>query len=230
MNRKLILRQLSDLVLQRKAEAPLRVGVDCAGKTSLSADLRQVIESRGFKVIEASIDHFSLPQSKRYERGALSPAGYYYDAFDYAAVQELLLKPISTPPFPKVCSRGSFDSRTDSPILLDTCIARSDTVLLFEGIFLFRPELNHYWDYRIFVDISFETSLARALQRDVSLLGDSHMVKQKYEHRYMPAQRLYLEAVNPQSLADVVVHNNNPEEPEITILTDARLSALCQAP
>jgi hypothetical protein len=40
-------------------------------------------------------------------------------------------------------------------------------VLLFDGVFLMRPELRAYWDLTIYLDISADESLRRALTRDV---------------------------------------------------------------
>jgi uridine kinase len=45
-------------------------------------------------------------------------------------------------------------------------VAPQDAILLCDGVFLFRPELNDYWDYRIFVHITPELSLLRGVPRD----------------------------------------------------------------
>jgi hypothetical protein len=41
-----------------------------------------------------------------------------------------------------------------------------DAVLIFEGVFLMRPELIDRWDLRIFVSAAFEETVARARSRD----------------------------------------------------------------
>ncbi|MBA3717273.1 MAG: hypothetical protein H0W87_03475 [Actinobacteria bacterium] len=37
-----------------------------------------------------------------------------------------------------------------------------------------------------------------------------------YQRRYAPGQRLYLEAVRPAELADVIVDNSDPERPVLS--------------
>jgi len=83
-------------------------------------------------------------------------------------------------------------------------------ILLFDGVFLQRPELAGCWDVILFVKISFETVLARAVQRDGSLLGGPQAVIDRYQRRYLPAQRRYLQEHRPEQRADIVVYNDDP--------------------
>jgi uridine kinase len=74
--------------------------------------------------------------------------------------------------------------------------------LVADGVFLQRPELDDLWNLRIWIDISFEDALERAVIRDGDLFDD---VRERYERRYFPGQRLYLSEVDPRSRADIVV-------------------------
>jgi len=71
-----------------------------------------------------------------------------------------------------------------------------------DGVFLQRPELDDLWDLRIWVDVSFEESLRRAVIRDAHYMEDA---RGRYERRYHPGQRLYLDQVDPRARADIVV-------------------------
>jgi len=71
-----------------------------------------------------------------------------------------------------------------------------------DGIFLQRPELDDLWDVRIWLDVPFDVALARALVRDAERIDDP---RTRYERRYWPGQRLYLEEVDPKGHADIVV-------------------------
>ena len=82
-----------------------------------------------------------------------------------------------------------------------------------DGVFLLRPELDAFWDYRIFVAVSFEVALQRALQRDVALFGSTEVVQARYAERYIPGQRLYFEAAHPEERADAIVNNEQPLAP-----------------
>lgn len=111
------------------------------------------------------------------------------------------------------CRLRIFDYHTDSLIRQVPHSISEDTVLLMDGVFLLRPELNAYWDFRIFLQVDFDVALQRAILLDQYLLGSSQMVEERYQQRYFPAQRIYLQTVQPCHLADVVVDNNDPDHP-----------------
>lgn len=160
-------------------------GPDAAGKTTLAARLAKAL--RGVRpVVQAGIDDFHPPREIRHRRGSLSPEGYYEDGFDYAAVRARALDH-----------------------------AEHDAVLLFEGVFLLRPELRDCWDLSVFVDVSPAETLRRALSRDLELFGDAGTVRERYEKRYLPGQQLYRAAVSPEAVADVVIDNDDPAHPRV---------------
>jgi uridine kinase len=57
----------------------------------------------------------------------------------------------------------------------------------------------------------------RALRRDLALLGSAAEVERRYRTRYLPAQKLYLAATRPLDVADVIVFNDDPAEPQLEI-------------
>src|SRR5213082_3087644 len=150
---------------------PVRVaidGPDAAGKTTLADELAAGLRGRGREAIRASIDGFHRPRAARYRRGPDSPEGYYEDSFDYAALREALLDPLG-PHGSRRYRRAVFDYRTDGSVHVEPEVAAVDAVLLFDGVFLLRPELAEAWDLRIFVVVRPEESLRRALDRDRDL-------------------------------------------------------------
>jgi uridine kinase len=166
-------------------------------------------------VIRASIDGFHRPRAARYRRGTDSPEGYYHDSFDYGALRAAILEPLR-PHGNRTYGRAVFDYRTDSLVQEPLRVAPADAVLLFDGVFLFYPELNDYWDYRIFVAAHFEIAVARAFARDRARGADA-TIAAKYRTRYAPGQRTYLEAIRPQERADVVVENDDPANPRLVL-------------
>ena len=86
-------------------------------------------------------------------------------------------------------------------------------MLLFDGVFLLRPELIDRWDLRIFVSAGFAETLARARVRDLVPLGSAARVEQRFRNRYLPSQQRYFDTVRPTDLADIVVYNDEPERP-----------------
>jgi uridine kinase len=144
-------------------------GVDAAGKTTLADALAARIELRGRPAARVGADGFLRPRAERYRRGHESPQGYYQDSFDYDSL------------------RSSIEAQA----------AAEDAVLLVDGIFLMRPELNDLWDFRVFVQVSFDEALRRAVLRDAHLLGSPSDVLRRYRRRYVPGQRLLPRARRP---------------------------------
>jgi uridine kinase len=212
-------KQLLDLILQAIVSAecdhPTRVafdGIDGAGKTTLANEIAAALDSERRFVIRASIDGFHRTKKDRCLRGELSPEGYYHDSFDNEAIKQCLLKPLG-PGGTGEYRTTVFDFRSDSPILSPVMRAPEGAVLLFDGVFLLRPELKDHWDLCIFIHIDFNISLQRALSRDLPLFGSKETIVERYERRYMPGQRIYLGQAKPQRIADIVVDNNDPLDP-----------------
>jgi len=166
---------------------------------------------------KSSRNYHHRPRNQRYQRGPDSSAGYYEDSFDYAALQSVLLHPLG-PRGSRHYRRAIFDVRNDVPLLTEVEEASPNAILLFDGVFLLRPELNALWNYRIFVHVEFEVALQRAIVRDQALFGSPEVVQARYLQRYFPGQRLYFQAVNPQKRADVIVENNDPGHSQLVFL------------
>lgn len=215
MKRSQLLDYLANRIIRIQQPHPIRVaidGPDVAGKTTLAQELVAPLQAHSLPVIRASIDGFHNPACIRHKRGITSSEGYYYDSFNYQALTEFLLAPLG-PGGSRQYRSAVFDYRTDSEMQIPIRVAEANAVLLFDGVFLLRPELRGYWDFTIFVEAAFETIIDRAGQRDVGLLGSVDEVKKRYEHRYIPGQKLYFAESQPRERAKVVVDNNDPWNP-----------------
>lgn len=220
MRRDDLLDHLSIEILSRKRhDRPLKVAIDgrcAAGKTVLADELASALRARtkDLQVLHPSVDGFHHTRNRRYRQGEDSATGYYQDAYDYAAVIDCILGPLSGTSFPVLCRLVSHDWRTDLHHDAPPILVGARSVLLFEGLFLLRRELDSFWDLRILLDVDFETSLARALDRDT---GDSppYVVRRKYGLRYEPAWQIYLREEHPESRADWVIDNREFLEPQI---------------
>jgi uridine kinase len=212
-----LLERLADLVTTGQQAHPVRVavdGVDAAGKTSLADELVGPLTDRGRSVIRGSVDGFHRPRADRYRRGELSAEGYYHDAFDYPALRANLLDPLG-PGGTGRYRTATFDFRTDQPRAEPFQRAAADAVLVFDGVFLLRPELSDAWDLRIFLDVPFPETLRRAVERDRALFGSAAATRERYHRRYIPGQRLYFASVRPRQVADVVVDNHDAAAPRL---------------
>jgi uridine kinase len=221
VTREEMLDQLADRITRVPGLHPVRVaidGVDAAGKTTLANELIQPIERRGRRVIRASVDSFHRPRAERLRQGSESPAGYYADSFDHAALRRVLLVPLG-PRGSRRYRRAVFDYRADAPVDAPTEEAAPDSILLLDGVFLLRPELDDCWDFRVFVDVDFAETLRRACERGSERVGTAaaDAVRHRYQVRYIPGQQIYLASVRPRERADVVVENGDPAEPRLLV-------------
>lgn len=184
-------------------------GPDAAGKTTLADRLAAALP---VPVVRASIDGFHRPREDRLRRGADSPEGYYRDSFDYRALLAGCLVPFRDGA-PTVHS-ARYDFRTDRP--RDTTVTvPARAVLVFDGVFLLRPELRPLWTLSVYLRISPAETLRRALVRDRDLFASAAETDHRYRTRYLPGQALYRAEADPEAAADVLVDNEDPTAPRV---------------
>jgi uridine kinase len=193
----------------------LRVAVDgltAAGKTSFGHELAAKIAAAGRPVLRASLDDFKRPWRERHLYDRESGEGYYRNAFDHAAVIGLLLEPAGVDGSGR-CVLCSIDPLTQVDHSHVVTLARHDAVLLVDGVFAFRPELYSYWDYRIWLMVDEDESIRRGTRRDRATVGED--AERLHRERYLAAERIYIEEVDPVGIADVVVDNSDLDHPRI---------------
>ncbi|HVE96125.1 MAG TPA: hypothetical protein VNA67_03980 [Pseudonocardiaceae bacterium] len=66
---------------------------------------------------------------------------------------------------------------------------------IVDGVYAFRPEINHFWDLRIWLEVDSETSVRRGAQRDQDWAGSES--EALHRDRYLPAEQLYIGEVDP---------------------------------
>ncbi|MCP2323170.1 uridine kinase [Hamadaea flava] len=209
-----LLGRLAEAVGSIAVAHPTRVAVDgppAAGKTTLADELAAVLRERGRDVIRATIDDFLFPRAQRYPRGEYSAEGCYFDAHDYEALNRVLLDPLG-PGGDRRFQPAVYDRTTDTVLSPPVTTAPADAVLVFDGVFLLRPELNDRWDLRVFVSTDLEKTVDRAVIRERPVSAPA-AVERRWRERYIPAQQLYVATVRPVEHADVIVRNDEPSRP-----------------
>jgi uridine kinase len=100
---------------------------------------------------------------------------------------------------------------------LRTAVERQpeDGVVIVEGMFLLRPELADLWNLTIFLATDRLVALERAIARDAARMGGTAVARARYASRYVPGETIYLDAVDPESRADVVIDTTDPLRPRI---------------
>ena len=186
-------------------------GMDTSGKTTFAAGFADYMRSLGYKVQLIHIDDFHNPKAIRRASDNLVDA-YWHKAFNYQLLIDEILEPLKN---------GKRVNKTLSLLNLQTdqydlevkFEIDSETIVIIEGILLFRPTLNHFFNSRIFIDVDFNVVLERAKKRDVPILGEE--ILESYRTKYFPNYQRYLKEFDPMNISDIVIDNNDYNKPEI---------------
>ena len=110
---------------------------------------------------------------------------------------------------------GYYRDSVDDGALIAALSRAAGPVVVLDGIFLQRRAVRARLTLVVFLRVSPEESLRRALLRDAGLLGSADEVERRYRARYLPGQALYRAEVDPERLADVLVDNEDPARPRL---------------
>ncbi len=209
------IRELSSYIIRNKeVSKPLIVGingVDTSGKTTFSKELHTYLKKSGFKAQLIHMDDFHNPSAIR-NSDSDPIMSYTNNAFDLRRLEKEVLLPI----YENGCLDNVLellDLETDNYTLKKSFNVCKEDIVLVEGVLLFRDPIAKYFDLRLFLDISFEQVLKRAYQRDYHIMGER--VIQKYKEKYIPIQENYLNKWNPKEKSNVVINNEDYNNPKI---------------
>lgn len=217
-NRNELILSLSEKILNIKKDFPVLIGIngiDASGKTTLAREITEQLKQSTRHIIAATIDGFHNTEKLRYAKGKDSPVWYYQNSFNNEAIKNALLDPLCN--WNLEYNTVAFDYRSDSSVEPIIEKANNNSILIMEWIFLFRPELVDYRDLKIFVDIDFEDSIQRAIERQAEKdhIWSEQAIIDRYNKRYIPWQKLYIQAANPIEISDIVIDNRIFETPKI---------------
>ena len=182
-------------------------GVDGAGKTHVADELADLLAGVGEVVVRAGIDGFHHPRAHRHAEGRTAEA-VWGRHFDFSALRRELLDPWRTGPGAAYRTQWH-DVVTDSYVASSPRRVPDTGLLLVDGVFLQRPELDGVWDLVIFLDVPFVVSVGRMAARD----GTVDDVEHPDQRRYAEAQRRYLAECDPRGRADVLLDNRDLRRP-----------------
>ena len=185
-------------------------GVDGSGKTVFAAELAAVLRQAGREVVQVSLDDFHHVRDVRYRRGRTSPEGFWLDSFDYPRFAAEVLEPLGPGGSRRYRPRGH-DLATDAVLDVPFLTAPAGAVLVVDGLFLHREELEGLWDFTVFLDVPFEVTAVRMAGRD----GTHPDPEDPSMARYVRAQRRYFAEREPWSRADAVVDNTDLARPAL---------------
>jgi uridine kinase len=193
-----------------RREHPVRVaidGPDAAGKTTVGDALAAALRARGRSVVQVHGDDFHRSRAIRHRRAG-EPGSRYHDAIDHDA----LLRDVLTPLGPAGSRRylpSLWDLATDRRTNPPQRTAPVDAVLVLDGMYLQRPELVDHFEVRIYIDVSDDVIVRRAVARGEDVAS--------YRARYLPAQRVYVRDARPAEHAHVLISFDEADRPALAI-------------
>lgn len=194
---------------------PLIVGINGAytsGKTVFADDLQKHLRHRGLKTQLIHYDDFHNPFSAIHWADGDEIEAFYNRAFNPEKLVREVLAPFQAQGYlnKDIACVNLGTGKYTNTIHFDM---DHDTIVLLEGVLLFRPPLLAYLDYKIYLDIRDDEILKRGRLRDVPRFGEAIM--EKFIARYIPVQHRYLQECDPRKAADIVIDNNDYSLPRI---------------
>lgn len=198
-------------ILERRATVPetrsLLVGVsgiDGSGKGYLAKQLEARLALHAVTSAILNVDGWlNLPET-RFDQNA--PAeNFYKNAIRFDEFFTKLVTPLRDRR--SIHLEADFVEETGSRYRKHTYDFKDVSVVLVEGIFLFKPQYRKYFDLAVWIDCSFATALARAIGRAQEGLSAANTIA-AYETIYFPAQRIHLAQDKPRENADLIFENN----------------------
>lgn len=187
-----------------KPDRTLIIGIDGlggAGKSTISEAVYGQLCKDGYNVTLLHIDDFIHPRSVRYNDNYTEWECYYNIQWRYDYLVDEVIQPIKSGVFKGAIEL--YDKENDTYYLSNADIP-VESVVIVEGVFLQREELRDLFDFMIYIDISESVRLERVLERD-GYIGDKEQIKEKYDNRYFPAERYYVEKCLPAMNADYII-------------------------
>ena len=203
--------EITRTILERRASVPdtrsLLVGIsgiDGSGKGYLAAQLEAHLALHAVTAAVLNVDGWLNLPEKRLDRRA--PAKNFYDnAIRFEDFFAQLVMPLKDRR--SVHLVADFTEETASSYRKHTYDFKDVSVVLVEGIFLFKPQYRKHFDLAIWVECSFATALARAITRAQEGLSPANTIA-AYETFYFPAQRIHLAHDKPRENADLIFEND----------------------
>ncbi|MFH5822912.1 hypothetical protein [Georgenia sp. AZ-5] len=193
--RRQIVGRLARELAGRAGDGMLKVaidGPDGAGKTTFSRDLddalRPLLGDKA-EVHRFSADHLLIPVSIRRSEQAADPRWLYGHICDWERIRSI------------AAGAPGFDAR--------------GSVLLVDGMTLQRPELADLWDVTVYLTVPEEVTVQRILALTSTLEEPDAAIEARYTERYLPALRIYADAVGPMSRSDIVIEMSDFQRPTV---------------
>ncbi len=204
---------MQELIINRQNRIIGINGVDVSGKTFFTSNLKKYLDTKEIPSVIIHLDDYRNPFAKRYH-GEDDMEAYYYNGFNYKKLISEVLEPLS--------ENGSLDTiiccldfEADRYDIERHYKVDSDTILLIEGVLMFREPLIDYIEGRIFLQTDFDEVIFRATRRDQS--DQRQEIVDLYNDKLIPAQKKYIRQYCPAEISDIIIENTYYRRPEVVI-------------
>jgi uridine kinase len=181
-------------------------GIDGSGKGYVTGKIVEALRATGLRVAEINVDGWlNLPHIRF---NTANPAEHFYrHAIRFDAVFAQLVLPL----------RERRSLHIDADYAEETAVEyrrhsydfEETEIIVLEGIYLLKRELQAHYDLSVWIDCSFDTALARALARRQEGLSAEETVA-AYRTTYFPAQEIHFARDDPKAGATAIVNNDGP--------------------
>ena len=179
-------------------------GVDGAGKGHAAARLDAALRARGTRTALLGADGWLNLPSVRFSR--TRPGEHFYrNAFRFAEMFERLVLPLRDRR--SVTLEADFTEETAPTYRRHRYDFEDVDVIVLEGVFLLKRELQSAYDLSVWIDCSFETAVERAIARGQEGL-DARATRRAFGTIYFPAERIHARIDDPRGAADVIFRND----------------------
>ena len=191
-------------------------GIDGSGKSTLAPQLAARLNSLGPKTELIELDDWHNPPALRFNPAR--PASTFYESgLRHDELFSTLVLPLRNKR--SVFMETTISRQPDERPFRHTFHYEDVDIVILEGIFIFKQQYQHHFDFRCWVECPFDVALERALRRNQEGLSQQSLIH-AYETIYFPAQRLHFAADRPFDGVDFVFHNAD-DDAQLTDSQDA---------
>lgn len=179
-------------------------GIDGSGKGYLAGQVEAHLAQYAVACAILNVDGWLNLPEKRFSESA--PAeNFYQNAIRFNEFFSQLVMPLRD--VQSVHLVADFAEEKANQYRKHTYDFNNVGVIVVEGIFLFKLQYRHLFDLAVWIDCSFPTALARAIDRAQEGLSAARTID-AYETIYFPAQRIHMAQDRPRESADLIFEND----------------------
>ena len=217
-SQKTLYEYLAKTILELPNNSPILVaisGKDASGKTVMADILSEFLKKlTDRQIIRISADNFMNERAVRRTVTNSEGESCYKFTFNFDALKKYVLEPLQKNE-DYIYKTKVFDQPSDTEMVSDDFKADIDSIIIIDGVFLFKKDLANYWDLKVLLETADEILIERGAVRDTKRIGSYLEARKTYINRYIASQTLYYHEEHPEKSADIIINNDDYNSPFI---------------